>query len=161
LTINITFAVAKRYFLGNFSRFLRGVLFSGWLPERYNYPNINNSIAYMINRCRRFANLSPSVLPFLFFTCKRVGTRWRRYRRPHRMSMRDMSLSTLKLFYTGCSTHSCYLESYSDTENAFVMLDLNDLGVFTMFIFHIRYAYLFVTYILNAIYFSLIYYINT
>jgi len=41
------------------------------------------------------------------------------------------------------------------------MLDLNDLGVFTMFIFHIRYAYLFVTYILNAIYFSLIYYINT
>jgi len=77
------------------------------------------------------------------------------------MSMRGMSLSTLKLFYTGCSTRSCYLESYSGTENGFVMLDLNDLGVFTMFIFHIRYAYLFVTYILNAIYFSLIYYINT
>jgi len=42
------------------------------------------------------------------------------------------------ILYILCSTRSCYLES--GTENAFVMLDLNDLGVFTMFIFHIGHA---------------------
>lgn len=66
LTINITFDMAKRYFLENFSRFSHEVLFSEWLSERYNYPNVNNSIAYMINRCRRSAKLSVCfAFPFL------------------------------------------------------------------------------------------------
>lgn len=83
--------------------------------------------------------ISPSALPFLFFTCKRVGTQRRRCRRPHRMSMRGMSLSTLKLLYTGCSTYNCYLELYSDTENAFVALNLHYLRTFLVHFSHSLY----------------------